>query len=155
MAEITGVNEVVAALGRLPEATRRVALKGALEKAAELIKRQAEINIAGVTSSEATGLLARSIVVKSIRTGKGNIRVAVAIAGKKKSKRKSRIVNGKKQSRGTRVGLYGSVLEFGKKNQPPRPFLRPAIAQKAQLAINIMGQEFSRKFDEAVMDARK
>lgn len=143
MAEITGVNEVVAALGRLPEATRRKALRGALRKAAQAIKKQAEINIAGVVSSEATGLLARSIVIRGAKAARGNIRVAVAIAGKKLSKR------------GTRVGLYGSVLEFGKKNQPPRPFLRPAIAQKAQLAINIMGQEFSRKFDEAVMDARK
>lgn len=143
MAEVTGVNEVVAALGKLPESTRRIALRGALREAAKAIKKQAEINIAGVVSSEATGLLARSIVIRSAKTSRGNIRVAVAIAGKKLSKR------------GTRVGLYGSVLEFGKKNQPPRAFLRPAIAQKGQEAINIMGQEFARKFDQAVMEARK
>lgn len=142
---ITGIKELNQAFAALPEITSRKAARPALRAGATIIKRQAVENVKSVVSDKATGFLAKNIVVRSARPQKkGDLRVAVAISGK--------AVNPKNNQR---VGLYGSVLEFGKEGQPARPWLRPAVRVRAQDAINRMTEYLFSKLADCVDEARR
>lgn len=114
--KITGVSATLLALGALPNAVRNKVARPALREGAKVVKKQASLNVKSQVSDEATGLLAKSFVVKSLKMRNKNIRVAVAISNKISIK-------------GVRAGLYGSVFELGKEDQEPRPSLRPALRE--------------------------
>ena len=143
---INGVEGILKALENLPVATQKKILRPGLRKGANIIKKQASENVKSVVSDEATGFLSRNIVVRSLRArNKGDVRIAVAI-------RPGEVGNPRT---GTRVGLYGSVLEYGKEGQPPRPWLRPAQRDKAQEAINALVATGQQKFNDMVNEAKR
>jgi len=142
---IEGVDVLLSAFKNLPVAAQKTILRPGLRKGAAIIKKQASDNVKGIVSEEATGTLAKSIVVRSLKARrKDEIRIVVAIA--------SGAVNPKNKQR---VGLYGSVLEFGKEGQPPRPWLRPAQRQRAQDAINAVAETGTQKLSEMVEEAKR
>lgn len=150
--EIRGVEQTIAAFKKLPVVMRLKILKGATRAGMRAVRARAVQNIQSVVSGQATGLLAKSL---SIYNGKqqGTKTVArLAIKAKARSARKP--VRGWKKDWG-RVGLYGSVLEFGKENQPPRPFLRPAAAQSTQQAVALLSDYISVRLAAAVSEASK
>ena len=120
-ARIEGINELNESLKILPIKMRRNLYYKALAKGSTAIKLIAERNVKAVTSSEASGYLAKNIRVYRLKKKRGWYRSGVMIRRKAVNKRKR---DGKGQP--VRVGLYGSVLEFGKSNQIPRPWLRTA-----------------------------
>lgn len=141
---VSGVNGVIDAFRALPSATRRKVLIPALRSGAQIIRSQAVDNVKSVVSDEATGLLSRSVVIRNLKPKRrGDIRIAVTIAPKKVD------------AKGRRVGIYGSVLEYGKEGQTPRPWLRPAASQKAAEAIQQITDYGRQRLEQAVMEARR
>jgi len=146
-AEITGVDKVVKALSKLGASTRKKSVSPSLRLAARPVRDQVIANIKSGLTDISTHTLERNIVIRSGSTRKsrpGTVRIVVVIKGK--------TLNPKNNQR---VGLYGSVREYGKEGQPPKPAFRPAVSQKASEAINIFLTGAKLRLDEAVEDAKR
>lgn len=143
--KITGMNELQRTFGKLPQSVRRKAMRPALKEGAKVIKEIAEFNVLSITaeSQVSTGKLASSITTRSLRLYRGMLRYGVQI--------KKGAVN----EDGQRVGLYGSVLEYGKQNQPPRSWLRKAAREGVGAALSAIQNEARNKMDSAVRDAKQ
>lgn len=143
---VTGADDIAYALGRVPNSTRKKIIRPGLRKGGNVIKNEAVQNIESVVSDKATGFLAKNVVVRSVRAqNKSDVRVAVTI-------RPGEVLNPLSH---TRVGLYGSVLEFGKEGQPPKPWLRPAQRSKAQETVNALVQTGHQYLQEVVDEAKR
>lgn len=139
-----GFDKVLKAMDKMPRSMRNKALRPALRKGAQVVRARAAANVKQVaTQGYATGLLSRSIVVRQMRTRNGVLRVAVTIAPQKVSRK------------GVRVGLYGSVLEHGKSDQRPAPWLRPAAKQSQGQAYSVIKAEASRNLVISIEDAKR
>lgn len=124
---VQGLKEVEAIMRRIPTTMRTLAGHRALAAGANVIKQAAVSNLKAITaeSKVATGTLAKGIRIYKMKKKRGMLRVGVMV--QKGLVNKKKIVKGKP----VRVGLYASVLEFGKKNQPPRSWLRSASKQNS------------------------
>lgn len=142
--QTTGLEDLFHAMRELPGALQRRALRPGLLAAAGVVRNSASNNVPkSATAGYATGLLAKSIVVRSLKTRQGTLRVAVAIAPKRVSKQ------------GVRVGLYGSVLEFGKSNQIPRPWLRPALRTNVDKVYTIIRDVTAKNLPAAIEESQR
>ena len=113
-----------------------------LEAATEVLEPEVKKNLdRAITGKYETGKL-RASVDRKIRyySSKGTRVGYVYFKGSVARKLK----NGKTQK--VRNGLKAAVLEYGKKDQPPRPFLRPAMNAKRLEIIGAMENTFD---DEA------
>jgi HK97 gp10 family phage protein len=132
----------------LPRALELKLLRFVMRKGASVVKRHAENNIRSLVSSEATHTLEKSIEVKKLKNLNGKMRYAVRI--KPKSINQTKLDgNGKP----VRVGLYGAVLEYGKKNQPPRAWLRNAMRENVQEVLTETQETFKNGINAAVIQA--
>lgn len=146
---ITGIDDIDKVFANLPASTRRKANMKALRAGAKVVKSMAEENIKAVTSNEATGFLANNIRIYNYRKMRGNFRVGVQV--KRGAVNTKKVVNGKP----VRVGLYGSVLEYGKSNQSPRSWIRKAIREGFNKAVADITTEMNKRIVEAVTDAKR
>lgn len=133
----------------LPRSTRTKALTPALVAGAEVVRRAAIDNIKAIAKDEVTGTLARSIVVRRYKQSKGRLRVGVQI------RKNARHPTKRDRNGAVRVALYGAVLEYGKANQKPRPWIRKAKTEKEFQAISVVRNEAYRRLDAAVEDAKR
>jgi HK97 gp10 family phage protein len=144
MARITGAAEIEKALGNLTRVMTNRALRPALREGAKIVKDKAGSNVEKLANKGyATGLLAKSYVVRSLKMKNKMLRMAVAIKPNIKS------------LKDVRVGLYGSVFELGKEGQAPQPALRVAQAEtKSQVKSTVIA-ESAKRLKAAVAEARK
>lgn len=142
--DISGTDDVLKAMGKMPRATQKKILRPGLRKGGKIIQKQAIENLKAIVSEEATGFLAKNVVVRAKRTRRDEVGVAVSIRGN--------VVN---PVNGERPGLYGSVLEHGKEDQEARPWLRPAHRQKGPQAVSALIETGRQKLAETVEDARR
>lgn len=148
---ILGVKELDATFASLPKQSERLIYRQALREGAKVVEKAAENNIRKV-SKKFTGLAQRrsSITVYNLRKYKGNYRVSVQV--------KRGLVNQMKKDKDgpVRVGAYLAILEYGsqKINRRPRPWIRPAIRNEKNAALEKITREFSRRLDFAVKRAR-
>lgn len=140
-ARISGVQDIDRVFLALPGATQNKASRPALRAGGRVIRDMASANVKAITSDEATGLLARSLRVYALRRFKGNLRVGVQVK------------RGAVAKNGARVGLYASVLEYGKEGQPPRSWLRKAIREGVSSATSAVVTEFNKRLVDAVRAA--
>lgn len=128
---VTGEADLYKRFEALPKATRNRAVKPALLAGAKIIRKAASANVKRITaeSKVATGTLASGIAAYGMRAKKGMLRAGVMVRKGLVNKRK--IINGKP----VRVGLYASVLEYGKSNQPPRSWLRKAAVESESSVV--------------------
>lgn len=142
--KITGLEDVRKALGNLPRSTRNKMMRPALRRGAAVVRDAASANVKAIANQGyATGLLAKSLRVYSLRAYYGMLRVAVMVR------------RGLVTSKGVRVGLYAAVLEYGKENQPPRSWLRKAAREQKDVSLRAISQEASKRLPDAVKDAKK
>lgn len=150
--KVSGDDNVALTMSRLPRAMQNKALRPALREGGNVVKAAAVGNVQrAANAGYSTGRLARSIVVRQLKMKNHSLRVAVAIA------------RGKKYPTGARVGLVGSVLEFGRikghggnrNTQAPRPWLRPAAASSASKVYNVILDYGRRNLAAAVAEASK
>ena len=142
--KISGDIDVMYAMQNLPRAMQTKALRPALRAGGELVRKAAIANVKRVAiKGRSTGKLARSIIARNARKKSGQLRVVVAVAA------------GRVYPSGTRVGLVGSVLEFGKKGQAPAPWLRPALRSTANSVYNVVLSVSRQNLSKAIEDARR
>lgn len=140
--ETRGFDKLLKTFSNLPRSMRRKALRPALRKGANIVKKAASENVQAVTSDEATGLLSRSLETRSAKPFRGSLRMLVRI--------KANVFSEK----GTRVGLYGSVLEYGKENQPPRSWMRKAARENTSEVLEAVRAEVQTRIPEVIKDAQ-
>ena len=142
---ITGTEELVKAMENLPPVLRKKLLIRAMRKGGRVVKDKAVQKINEITSESevSKGLLAKSIVIRKLKNVNGNLRVAISIAAKKFAQN------------GARVGLYGSVLELGKENQKPQPFMQPAIKESPGQALSAITKEIKDGLPKAIEEAKR
>lgn len=134
---------------KLPASIQKKALKRALSKGAGVVKKAAIANVKSIVSSEATGTLAKSIQIASMKKYNGRLRYAVRIKPKAVNQLKK-----DKDGKPVRVGLYGAVLEYGKENQPPRSWLRKAARENTNQALQAISSEARSRMEDAIKDAK-
>lgn len=150
-ASIRGVRELDATFAALPRQSERLVYRQSLREGAKVVEKAAENNIRKV-SRQFTGLAQRrsTISIYNLRKSRGNYRVAVQV--------KRGLVNQMQRDKDgpVRVGTYLAVLEYGsqKLNRRPRPWIRPAIRNEKNAALDKISKEFARRLDFAVKRAR-
>lgn len=147
--KLSGIADLDKTFRNLPGSTRRKAHMQALRAGAAVVRDLAEDNVKSITSGEATGYLAKNIRIYNYKKNRGNYRVAVQV--------RRNAVNTKKIVKGepVRVGMYAAVLEYGKKGQPPRSWIRKAIREGKTRAVALLTIEMSKRMVDAVRDAKR
>lgn len=107
--EVRGLDVLHRKLERLDKKARRDALRPAMRQAANLVRDEARQRV-----PRRTGLLRKNIITNVKIDAKGAV-AKVRVRSK---------------------AFYGRFVELGTKFLPARPFLRPALDQKAQAAVN-------------------
>lgn len=146
---VKGIRELELTFSNLPLASRKLYMTS-LRAGGRVVRRNAEANLKAVaTAGYATGTAEKNIRVYSLRKYKGNYRVGVQI--RRGSVNRKKIVNGKP----VRIGLYASVLEYGKKNQPPRSWIRKAIRESGNEVYVEVAREFKIGLVQAIQEAKR
>ena len=145
---IEGVAKVEQVFKNMPRSTARRVSMQALRAGGTIVREAAQTNISTV-SKPYTGFLSRrgAVALYNYRKYRGAFRVGVQIRRGYMNTRK--LVNGEP----VRVGLYASVLEYGKKNQAPRSWIRRAITEKESEARAAILKEVSNRLEQAVKEA--
>jgi len=97
-----------------------------LEAGGEVVLAKVRSNLNSVLSGTSTGELQRSLgltKVRQDRNGKFNIKIGFAEPRKGTGKSNAKVA---------------TILEYGKHNQPPRPFMKPARTQSKSAAVEAM-----------------
>lgn len=148
--KLSGLEDLNKTFLKLPRSMRTKVHYRSLMAGAGQVRDAASENVTKVVSDEASGVLAKNIRVYRLKKKRGWYRVAVRV-------RKGAVNKRKKDGQGNyvRVGLYGSVLEYGKKNQPPRSWIRRAIREEKTSAISRIRGEMRKRIPEAIEDAKR
>ena len=154
--QLSGLDGVLETLKKLPpEVVSKSGgpVKSALRKGAQVIQREAALNIARATDilgsddHTSTGLLLKSLIVsrgKAPLSGKGE-RYLVRIK-RNTYQRKGKAVTTLKTAQ---------LLEYGSSLQPAEPWLRPAFNTKAPQAIRTIEAELLKGIDRAIRKVSK
>jgi len=145
---LSGIKDIDKVFTNLPRSSQRKVYMRALREGAKPVKDAATNNIRQV-SKKFTGLLSRksTVAVYNYKKYRGNFRVAVQI--------RRGLLNNLVEGEPVRVGLYASVLEYGKNGQPPRSWIRKAIRENKEQAVNALASEFNKRLTDAVKDAKR
>jgi HK97 gp10 family phage protein len=119
---IEGAKEMDRVLRTLPRAMGRRAAIGALRAGAVPIAEEAELN-----APRKSGELAENILIRTARD-QGQVTVLIGPA---------------------RSAFQGIFQEFGTKNHPAQPFMRPAFDSKAVEALAIIGDRLGKNLTRA------
>lgn len=141
--KIQGLTALQRTFGNLPKSVQNKAMRPALRKGGSVVAKAASANVKAVTGPEATGLLEKNIKVYSFKKYRGLLRVGVMVK------------KGLMSVKGVRVGLYAGVLEYGKKNQPPRSWIRKAARESTGAAFSAIADEADKRMKSAVEAAKK
>lgn len=152
--KLTGVDGVLALLKSLPPevvSKRGGPVRAALRKGAVVIHKRAKENLTASLSNktqverENTGLLLKNLVItrgKAPSDGKGE-RFLVRV--RRKGYGRADVTTLK----------TGQLLEYGSKQQPAEPWLRPAFASTAQTAITTVESELLKGINRIVKKLSK
>jgi HK97 gp10 family phage protein len=139
----TGLEKTIATLTQLPKSMQKKVLKPALRKGANVVRNKATENVKALVSGDATGLGEKSLRVYNMRNKNGALRVGVMVK------------RGLLTPKGVRVGLYMSVLEYGKHNQAPKPYMRPAARESVGEVLRVVTEDVKTNTEKAVTEARQ
>ncbi len=149
--KLSGVDGVIDLLKSLPPeivSKRGGPVKLALPKGARLIRDEAKKNLRraiAMHGDESTGLLEKNVISsrgKPPSTGKGE-RYLVRVRRKTYPGKKGKPVT----TRAT-----ASFMEYGTEDQPATPWLRPAVRQHGEAAINTITQDLTKRIDKVVAE---
>lgn len=166
--DVKGLEGVLQTLQSLPSevvSKRGGPVKLALAKAARVIRDQAKANVRGIVDepnkdglpTKSTGALEKSIVATrgkmrgGVKGEKYLVRIpkgeAFKYANTRYNRRKGKVG---KTYRVEPPTYYGRLLEYGTSKMRPHPWLRPAVAQKGEQAINVFTADLNRRLDATV-----
>lgn len=150
---VQGLNGVLDTLQALPAdvvSKRGGPVKLALAKGARLIRDQAKTNLKAAIAhngSQSTGLLEKNVIASRGKAPIGTKGERYLVRVRRKAYDGDKI--GKRQKAGKRVTTHktASLLEYGSSHQPATPWLRPAVQQKGEAAINVITSDLKRRID--------
>ncbi|NGR09397.1 hypothetical protein G5B41_17795 [bacterium SGD-2] len=154
--DIKGLDGVLQTLQSLPPeivSKRGGPVKLALAKAARVIQAQAKTNLKAAIAMNgdvSTGLLEKNVVVTRGKEPIGTRGERYLVRVRRKAYDGEKL--GKRQKAGKRVTTHktASLLEYGSSHQPPTPWLRKAVKQKGQEAIDVFTSDLNRRIDATV-----
>jgi HK97 gp10 family phage protein len=147
---ITGLEDVLKVFRKLPKSMQSKAYRASLKEGAEIIKNMASENVKAIaTKGYATGTLEKNIRSYSGRKYRGNFRALVQV--RRKAVNSKKLVNGQP----VRLGLYASVLEYGKRGHAPQSWIRKAIREGEGQAFNAIRSGISKRMFEVLRDAKR
>jgi len=145
-------------LGKLDSVTHDIKYKGgrfALRRAAQVIRDQAKANAAKIDDPKTAESIEKNIVERwngrlFKRTGRLGFRIGVqgGAGGNKPASAFAGLPGGD-----TRQAFRQQ--EFGNSNHAAQPFMRPAVDQAGQQAVDTFINEYSRALDRALRRAKK
>jgi len=165
---VQGLDGVLQTLQSLPPeivSKRGGPVKLALAKAARVIRDQAKANVRAIVAepnkdgrpTKSTGALEKSIIVtrgkmsSGVKGEKYLVRIpkgdTFRYANTRYNRRKKKV--GKKYTVEAPT-YYGRLLEYGTSKMRPHPWLRPAVAQKGEEAINVFTTDLNRRIDATI-----
>lgn len=132
-------DDLIAKLTQLGSRTDEVC-ETALKAGAEVAEKAISSNLSSVVGrntkhpSQSTGQLEKALGVSPVKVdGKGNYDIKVGF----NEPRTNRESNAK----------IANILEYGKSNQPPKPFLKPAKSKSRKEIINVMKDTLEKEMD--------
>ncbi len=132
--------EFLKRLSRLGSKTDSI-LPNVLAAGAEVVERKVRSNLQGVlgnqtkTESRSTGELLESLGTTPARIDRdGNYNVKIGFSEPRKD--------------GTSNAKIANILEYGRSNQPAKPFLKPAKTNSKQECLAAMQQQFSKELEQ-------
>jgi HK97 gp10 family phage protein len=153
--KVTGLDGVLDMLKKLPPevvSKRGGPVKAALRKGALVIQAEEKKNLLAVIARtddqierQATGLLLDSIIVSRGKQPIGTKGERYLIRVKRKVYPRNNNEGGD-----TTTLKTARLLEYGSSKQPPRPWIRPAAASKAQEAVDVTSQELVKRINAIV-----
>ena len=107
-----------------------------LKAGGEVVLEKVKSNLSSVLSGESTGELERSLGLSGVRVDKnGDANIKIGFA--------------EPRSDGKSNAMIANVLEYGRHNQPARPFLKPAKTQSKNNCIEVMTETLKEELDKA------
>lgn len=107
-----------------------------LKAGGEVVIEKVKSNLSSVLSGESTGELERSLGLSGVRVDKnGDANIKIGFA--------------EPRSDGKSNAMIANVLEYGRHNQPARPFLKPAKTQSKNNCIEVMTETLKEELDKA------
>ncbi len=104
-----------------------------LEAGGEVVLEKVKSNLEGVLSGNSSGELVSSLGLSGVRIDKnGNSNIKVGFAEPRKD--------------GTSNAMVANIIEYGKHNQPAKPFLKPAKTASKKQCIETM----TKKLEEEI-----
>jgi len=154
--DVKGLEGVLDTLKSLPPevvSRRGGPVKLALKKGAQVIRAQALANLRRAIEENgdvSTGLLEKNVVVTRGKEPVGTKGERYLVRVRRKAYDGEKL--GKRQKAGKRVTTHktASLLEYGSSHQPATPWLRPAVKQKGQEAINVFTEDLNKRIDATV-----
>jgi HK97 gp10 family phage protein len=153
--KVTGLDGVLDMLKKLPPevvSKRGGPVKAALRKGALVIQAEEKKNLLAVIARtddhierQATGLLLDNIIVSRGKQPIGTKGERYLVRVKRKVYQRNNNEGGD-----TTTLKTARLLEYGSSKQPPRPWIRPAAAAKAQEAVDVTSQELVRRINAIV-----
>ena len=106
-----------------------------LEAGGEVVLEKVKSNLEGVLSGNSSGELVSSLGLSGVRIDKnGNSNIKVGFAEPRKD--------------GTSNAMVANIIEYGKHNQPAKPFLKPAKTASKKQCIETMTKTLEEEIDK-------
>lgn len=106
-----------------------------LEAGGEVVLEKVKSNLEGVLSGNSSGELVSSLGLSGVRIDKnGNSNIKVGFAEPRKD--------------GTLNAMVANIIEYGKHNQPAKPFLKPAKTASKKQCIETMTKTLEEEIDK-------
>lgn len=107
-----------------------------LKAGGEVVLEKVKSNLSSVLSGKSTGELEKSLGLSGVRVDKnGDANIKIGFA--------------EPRSDGKSNAMIANVLEYGRHNQPARPFLKPAKTQSKNNCIEVMTETLKEELDKA------
>ena len=139
--KIEGTKEIKRRLGLLPQRLGQNAARRALRRGANVIRDDARANAKRLNDPTTPQDIAKNIVVKGMKRGDERrqkvvgMRVGI-LGGAKRVARASGEIQGAGRANPGGDTYYWRFLEFGTSKMPAKPFMRPAMNNKASQAMD-------------------
>lgn len=137
---VTGLDDLLKKLDRLPENLEKNVLRGAIRASAAPIVKDAKTRVPVLQDRDdrrIAGALRRSIRARSVQMKNGRLTGGVTAGGSDKS-------------RGKGDTFYARFVEFGTAKMQARPFLRPAIDHQTGNATEAFGSYIRDRLKEFI-----
>lgn len=142
--EIKGADEILKKLERLANAGKLKTSRAALLQSSNVVKKAAVTKAKAIDDPATANDISKNISVQFDRKSfnrNGDVKYRIGVAG-----------GAKEGGNGGRGGdtYYWRFHEFGTRHMPARPFLRPAIDENKEAAVDKFAEVMKKQIDKEV-----